>query len=1758
MKNKLIAIVLAVLMISSVIPTAVFAADGGRPDGWYKAKLGEGPGSLSQNFGKEDTEDAEQYGIDDTVRVSIVLKGAPTTEKYSPDAATKSRAAENYRAKLKSDQDKVSEKISKSVLGGDTLDVVWNLTLSANLISANVEYGKIDEIKKLSEVKDVIIETYYETEDVYTDNAADPDMILAGEMTNTYTAWSDGYTGAGSSVAIIDTGIDTKHLSFDAEAFDHALSEFSDVDVITKADIEAVFDRLNVKKRNPDLSVDDVYLTSKIPFAYNYVDNDTDVTHLNDTEGEHGSHVAGIAAANRYVPDGKGGFSVALSSVLTQGQAPDAQILVMKVFGKGGGAFDSDYFAAVEDAMLLGADSANLSLGSGYPGYSVNADYQQILDNIASSGTVVTMSAGNSSYWSASTYGELMYAEDKGITTTGSPSTTVNSMSVASVDNKGVVSPVIVFAGKEISYTETTSYGADPLISLAGELEFIAIDGYGTEEDIAAIADVLPGKAFICSRGENKFFEKANVSAAYGAVATVVCNNTAGSFSMKLEGYEYTAPVIGITMSDGEFIKENAEKVTDGEGNVLYYTGTITVPQDLKVNPYGLDYYTMSAFSSWGAPGSLLIKPEITAPGGSIYSVYGENKNENDIIEAAGNDKYELMSGTSMAAPQIAGISALIAEYIRNNGLEEKTGLTKRQLSNSLLMGTARPVLEESSRNYYSVLKQGAGLVDTQAAFQTHTYIMMGEDATASYADGKVKAELGEISRDNKSFSFTFSVNNFGDDAAEYLLDADLFTQDYTQGPDYDAEGRIKLDGDGNEMTRLCMALTTKDLKADVVWTVDGEVKTTENASEYDFNGDGVFSYSDVQTVLEYVVGNISAFGNMENADADFDNDIDSYDAYLIYDMLKQAKITVPANQSSVVSVAVTLIDIDDYDINGAYVEGYVFVKEAEGADGVVSSIPVLGYYGSWSDFSMFDRSTYIEYYHGISDTTPYLSYELGEAAYDTNYFAVNYQNKGTYVYGGNPFIADSIYMPQRNAISQKNKINNVKVSFIRSAVSAEAVVTDQAGNRLFEKTYGKQRAAYYYKKDSVWKSTSKSLSIGYKPSKLKDGDVFTVTLHTAVEYYSMRGEIDWDSFSDNTKFSQQFTVDGTAPQILSAEVHYNEETQAYDAVRLTVQDNQYTAYIALTDENENIVCSIGSDNDPDAEPGIERQIIFDLTEAYEDVSAMPDNFALYVYDYACNEASYTLNLSEDVTGQADGQDGADREGKTPARAAKGETEDESLSSVSFELTADENMKNGLYTVKFDPGVYGLKSIEPYAEYFAYKCTDGIVTAAFVEPDGFAAGDAVATVELYELSDGLKTVTVITEESNAERPETVVYLFASEPPVYGKPEWIWAEDYGGASVKLTRSDGFETTLEAAVKSVTTEPTCTEAGETVYTATVKFEGKTFTDEKSVTLSAHGHNYEGAVTAPTASAQGYTTYTCSCCGDTYVDDYVPSLLPKITAQPRNWSGDWDEYPDITVTAEGEGLRYQWYYRNANETGWHKSSDKDNCYDSYPLTAARNGREVYCVVTDINGNKKTSDIATMSIAVPEGYTGPVITAQPQNWSGDWNEYPDITVTAEGEELRYQWYYSNANETKYHKSTEKDDCYDTYPLVAFRNGRDVYCVITDRYGLSVTSDAARMELYIPEGYTGPTITDQPTGGAFKKGETISVSVRAEGDGLSYKWYYLDSGSTVWHASSERDDCYDGYVMTAKRSGRQLYCVITDKYGFSVKTETVTVTMIK
>ena len=156
------------------------------------------------------------------VRVSIILE-KPSTVKAGFDTVdiAANQAAVAYRDSLKQEQTDLVSQIERAT--GKKLDVVWNLTLATNLISANVRYGDIAAIEKLAGVKSVVLENTYLAEPV-EQREVTPNMATSGAQTGSTMAWADGYTGAGTRIAVVDTGTDTDHQSLNATAFEYALS----------------------------------------------------------------------------------------------------------------------------------------------------------------------------------------------------------------------------------------------------------------------------------------------------------------------------------------------------------------------------------------------------------------------------------------------------------------------------------------------------------------------------------------------------------------------------------------------------------------------------------------------------------------------------------------------------------------------------------------------------------------------------------------------------------------------------------------------------------------------------------------------------------------------------------------------------------------------------------------------------------------------------------------------------------------------------------------------------------------------------------------------------------------------------------------------------------------------------------------------------------------------------------------------------------------------------------------------------------------------------------------------------------------------------------------------------------------------------------------------------------------------------------------------------------------------------------------------
>ena len=266
-------------------------------------------------------------------------------------------------------------------------------------------------------------------------------------------------------------------------------------------------------------------------------------------------------------------------------------------------------------------------------------------------------------------------------------------------------------------------------------------------------------------------------------------------------------------------------------------------------------------------------------------------------------------------------------------------------------------------------------------------------------------------------------------------------------------------------------------------------------------------------------------------------------------------------------------------------------------------------------------------------------------------------------------------------------------------------------------------------------------------------------------------------------------------------------------------------------------------------------------------------------------------------------------------------------------------------------------------------------------------------------------------------------------------------------------------------------------------------------------------------------------------------------KITTQPKNMTAPNGSTAKATVKASGDGLTYTWYYTlNKSDSEFYKSSTTTATY-SITMNADRDGRKIYCVITDKYGNSVKSNTVTLTMGNPAK-----ITTQPKNAAAPNGSTAKTTVKATGDGLTYTWYYTlNKSDSEFHKSSTTSATYST-TMNADRDGRKVYCVITDKYGNSVKSSTVTLSMGNPA-----KITTQPTSVTVASGATAKTTVKATGDGLTYTWYYtLNKSDTEFHKSSTTTATYS-VTMNADRDGRKIYCVITDKYGTSVKTDTVT-----
>ncbi len=360
-----------------------------------------------------------EVNLDEEVRVVITLE-----EKALADTNKVSK----YTSKLKN----IEKEIIKEQ--NDIIDEVEELTDNkvvnqtgylVNSFSIDATRREIKEIAKIEGIESVAEAITYKP---YMDSA-----IVEGNVVAQLESPEYGYTGEGVVIAVIDAGVNYEHQ-------DMAL----DVDVKTKFTEEEWKNKIELLGYGK-------YMSDKVPFGYNYVTGENSCL---NSYGEHGYHVSSIAAANGQI----------------NGVAKNAQVIGLNIFGDKGYATSDDIVAAIEDAVKLGADVINLSLGCDIP--VVSNDYEQIaIDNATKEGVICCVAAGNSAT-SSSDSGPKNLLNLKDTAMVGSLATSDTSLAVASAENIELSDNNQEFnrADKEIKMSKFSSWGPTNELGIKPEI----------------------------------------------------------------------------------------------------------------------------------------------------------------------------------------------------------------------------------------------------------------------------------------------------------------------------------------------------------------------------------------------------------------------------------------------------------------------------------------------------------------------------------------------------------------------------------------------------------------------------------------------------------------------------------------------------------------------------------------------------------------------------------------------------------------------------------------------------------------------------------------------------------------------------------------------------------------------------------------------------------------------------------------------------------------------------------------------------------------------------------------------------------------------------------------------------------------------------------------------------------------------------------------------------------------------------------------
>ena len=549
-------------------------------------------------------------------------------------------------------------------------------------------------------------------------------------LINLQPLWDKGIKGQGQVVAIIDSGVDPAHDVF-------RLTDISKAKYKSEAEIEEA-------KKKAGITYGKWY-NNKIVYIHNYSDMDDNVKE--DDPISHGAHVAGTAVGNASQPSPNG--------EIIRGVAPEAQLMFLRVFSdtKGGQVQNFIYTKAVEDAVKLGADSINMSLGTASGSvYDVGEITRQAFDTARKAGVTITVASTNmatNGFWHSK---PLATTPDYGMT--GTPSVNPNVISVASINSltkhESTEASLTVDALKD---SKDFPEGKIPMHS------FVERDAFRTTIPQSYLhvekggldhyqSDSINGHLVLTERGgEVSDVDKVKELKRAGATGVIFYqteeqgNNPVG---FDLEGLGERFPVGVIGHAAGLVLAQHANDYQ------------LHIANKFKRVPYDAANQ-LSDFSSWGLSADGDLKPDVTLPGGMIYS-------------SVNNGEYYMDRGTSMASPHAAGATALVKQALK----ERFPHLSPEQLQvlvKQMTMSTAIPHVDEETHAYSSVRQQGAGVMDVTAAALGDLYV------TAK--DAKSSLTLGNVT---DTFEFDVTIHNLSNQDKSVLYETTLQTDQVQDG----------------------------------------------------------------------------------------------------------------------------------------------------------------------------------------------------------------------------------------------------------------------------------------------------------------------------------------------------------------------------------------------------------------------------------------------------------------------------------------------------------------------------------------------------------------------------------------------------------------------------------------------------------------------------------------------------------------------------------------------------------------------------------------------------------------------------------------------------------------------------------------------------------------------------------------------------------------------------------------------------------------